>query len=93
MAAPHNPWDKARKPFVGYILVCGSAGEIEEKVRKHLEVGWLPQGGVVVLDRPRGPFFYQAMFHPDWDHPDYRRRYRGHRVDSPVGPDENEDRS
>lgn len=30
-------------------------------IEKYLDLGWVPQGGIVVIDKPSMPLFYQAM--------------------------------
>lgn len=66
MTDPYDPRVYVHKPWVGYIVLSGSYTDLGESVRKHLEVGWLPQGGVSVFGEVGKARFYQAMYHPDW---------------------------
>lgn len=61
-----SPPEYVHQPWVGYVVLSGSYADLGETVRKHLEVGWLPQGGVSVFGEVGKARFYQAMYHPDW---------------------------
>lgn len=66
MSDPYDPLTYVYRPRAGYVVLSGTSIDLGQIVRNHLEVGWVPQGGVAVFGEPGEARFYQAMFHPDW---------------------------
>lgn len=69
MTDPYDPDVYVSQPWVGYKVLSGTLLGIEQRVRNHLEVGWLPQGGISVFGEQGKARFYQAMYHPGFREP------------------------
>ncbi len=63
---PYHPDNYTHEPWVGYTVLSGGHHNLGEQVRRHMEIGWLPQGGVTLFGEPGQAIMYQAMYNPNW---------------------------